>query len=139
MRIGKVKGVSKDLVNKYGNNFSTEFDANKKLVYQYSDITSKHLNNRVAGYITRLKVNEKKRAEVEAAEEAENAAAETGTVEIPEEARAELEVASGEEQVEEVEAVEKDAAATEAAEEDAKTEITPEETKVEEGSEEKKP
>jgi len=71
VRIGKVKGVSKELVSKYGNVFTTDFEVNKKLVYQYSDITSKHLNNRVAGYITRLKVNQKKRDEAEAAEAAE--------------------------------------------------------------------
>lgn len=71
VRIGKVKGVSNELVNKYGDVFTTDFETNKKLVAQYSDITSKRLNNRVAGYITRLKVNEKKRAEAEAAEAAE--------------------------------------------------------------------
>jgi len=86
VRIGKVKGVSKELVSKYGNVFTTDFDVNKKLVYQYSDITSKHLNNRVAGYITRLKVNQKKRDEAEAAEAAEVEEAEV--VEVVEEAAA---------------------------------------------------
>jgi small subunit ribosomal protein S17e len=86
VRIGKVKGVSKELVSKYGNVFTTDFEVNKKLVYQYSDITSKHLNNRVAGYITRLKVNQKKRDEAEAAEAAEVEEAEA--VEVVEEAPA---------------------------------------------------
>ncbi|MBC7120082.1 MAG: 30S ribosomal protein S17e [Candidatus Methanosuratus sp.] len=70
VRIGKVKGISSELVFKYGNVFTTDFEENKKLVQQYTDITSKRLKNRVAGYITRLKVNEKRRTEAEA-EEAE--------------------------------------------------------------------
>lgn len=68
VRIGKVKSISNELVLKYGNVFTTNFEENKKLIQQYTDITSKRLKNRVAGYITRLKVNEKKREEAEAAE-----------------------------------------------------------------------
>ncbi|MBC7126974.1 MAG: 30S ribosomal protein S17e [Candidatus Methanosuratincola petrocarbonis] len=68
VRIGKVKSISNELVLKFGNVFTTDFEENKKLVQQYTDITSKRLKNRVAGYITRLKVNEKKREEAEAAE-----------------------------------------------------------------------
>lgn len=71
VRIGKVKSVSNELVSKYPTVFSTDFEANKKLVYQYSDIRSKHLNNRVAGYITRLLVSQKKREEALKLEEAE--------------------------------------------------------------------
>jgi small subunit ribosomal protein S17e len=101
VRIGKVKSVSKELVSKYGNVFTTDFEVNKKLVYQYSDITSKHLNNRVAGYITRLKVNQKKRDEAEAAEAAEveeapAAAAEEAAVEPAAEAPAPAEEAAKE-------------------------------------------
>lgn len=71
VRIGKVKSISAELVSKYGTVFTTDFVANKKLVYQYSDIRSKRLNNRVAGYVTRLLVSQKKREEALAAEEAE--------------------------------------------------------------------
>lgn len=76
VRIGKVKSVSGELVSKYGDVFTTDFEANKKLVYQYTDITSKHLDNRIAGYVTRLLVNQKNRAEALAAEEAELASQE---------------------------------------------------------------
>ena len=76
VRIGKVKVVSNEIVNKYGSAFTTDFDTNKKLVYQYSDITSKHLNNRVAGYVTRLLVSKKKREETLRLEEAEIASQE---------------------------------------------------------------
>jgi small subunit ribosomal protein S17e len=76
VRIGKVKSVSNELVDKYGDVFTTDFETNKKLVYQYTDIQSKHLDNRVAGYVTRLLINQKKRAEAVAAEEAELASQE---------------------------------------------------------------
>jgi small subunit ribosomal protein S17e len=77
VRIGKVKSVSNILVVKFPTVFSTEFDVNKKLVYQYTDIRSKHLNNRVAGYITRLQVSQKKRDEALKLEEAEIASKES--------------------------------------------------------------
>lgn len=76
VRIGKVKSVSNEIVSKYPTVFSTDFEVNKKLVYQYSDIRSKHLNNRVAGYITRLLVSQKKREEALKLEEAEMASKE---------------------------------------------------------------
>ncbi|NHV60650.1 MAG: 30S ribosomal protein S17e [Candidatus Verstraetearchaeota archaeon] len=71
VRIGKVKAIAVELTERYPNVFTTDFETNKKLVYQYSDIRSKHLGNRVAGYITRLLVSKKKREEAIAAEEAE--------------------------------------------------------------------
>jgi small subunit ribosomal protein S17e len=71
VRIGKVKSVSGELVRKYPTAFSTDFDINKKLIYQYTDIRSKHLNNRVAGYVTRLLVSQKTREEALKLEEAE--------------------------------------------------------------------
>ncbi len=71
VRIGKVKAIAVELAECYPNVFTTDFESNKKLVYQYSSIRSKHLGNRVAGYITRLLVSKKKREEALAAEEAE--------------------------------------------------------------------
>ena len=76
VRIGKVKSVSNELVVKFPTVFSTEFEINKKLVYQHTDIRSKHLNNRVAGYITRLQVSQKRREEALKLEEAEIASKE---------------------------------------------------------------
>ena len=81
VRIGKVKSVSNEVVNKYGTAFSTDFDGNKKLIFQYTDIRSKHLKNRVAGYITRLLVSQKKREDALKLEEAELASQEA--VEAP--------------------------------------------------------
>ena len=71
VRIGKVKVIAVELTERYPNFFTIDFETNKKLVYQYSDIRSKHLGNRVAGYITRLLVSKKRREEAIAAEEAE--------------------------------------------------------------------
>lgn len=71
VRIGKVKAIAVELAERYPNLFTTDFENNKKFVYQYSNIRSKHLRNRVAGYITRLLMSKKKREEALAAEEAE--------------------------------------------------------------------
>jgi len=71
VRIGKVKSVSCELVRRYPTAFSTDFEVNKKLIYQYTDIRSKHLNNRVAGYVSRLLVSQKTREEALKLEEAE--------------------------------------------------------------------
>jgi len=49
-----IKNVSKELVNKYPNVFTTDFELNKKLLDKYLEIDSKHLRNRISGYIVNL-------------------------------------------------------------------------------------
>ncbi len=49
-----IKKVSKELVNKYPNVFTTDFDKNKKLLDKYLEVDSKHLRNRISGYIVNL-------------------------------------------------------------------------------------
>ena len=49
-----IKKVSKELINKYPSVFTTDFDKNKKLLDKYSEIDSKHLRNRISGYIVNL-------------------------------------------------------------------------------------
>ncbi len=49
-----IKSTSKELINKYPNVFTTDFDANKKLLDKYLEIDSKHLRNRISGYIVNL-------------------------------------------------------------------------------------
>jgi small subunit ribosomal protein S17e len=72
-----VKKVAKELVKRYPDKFSTDFESNKKLLGSVSKISSVRLRNRIAGYITRLvaiaKAAEKAEAEetAEAVEEAE--------------------------------------------------------------------
>jgi small subunit ribosomal protein S17e len=60
VRVGKIKIVARKLVETYPNVFTTDFKTNKELVCKYSNIRSKHLRNRVAGYITRLLMAKKK-------------------------------------------------------------------------------
>ncbi|TKJ21964.1 MAG: 30S ribosomal protein S17e [Promethearchaeota archaeon Loki_b32] len=55
-----IKSVSKELINKYPNVFTTDFEKNKKLLDKYLEIDSKHLRNRISGYIVNLlKIREK--------------------------------------------------------------------------------
>ncbi|RLI75749.1 30S ribosomal protein S17e [Archaeoglobales archaeon] len=48
-----IKIIAMDLLKKYADEFTNDFDENKRLVSQYTNITSKRVRNRVAGYITR--------------------------------------------------------------------------------------
>jgi small subunit ribosomal protein S17e len=55
-----IKNVSKELIHKYPNVFTTDFEINKRLLDKYLDIDSKHLRNRISGYIVNLlKIQEK--------------------------------------------------------------------------------
>ena len=49
-----IKNVSKELVNKYPDVVTTDFEQNKKLLDKYTEIDSKHLRNRISGYIVNL-------------------------------------------------------------------------------------
>ncbi|WP_295721238.1 30S ribosomal protein S17e [uncultured Methanobrevibacter sp.] len=48
-----VKRISKELIENHSD-FTTDFETNKKLVSEYSTVSTKHLRNKIAGYITRL-------------------------------------------------------------------------------------
>ena len=49
-----IKNLSKELINKYPDVFTTDFEKNKKLLDKYLEIDSKHLRNRISGYIVNL-------------------------------------------------------------------------------------
>jgi small subunit ribosomal protein S17e len=49
-----IKKVSKELINKYPDVFTIDFEVNKKLLDKYLDVDSKHLRNRISGYIVNL-------------------------------------------------------------------------------------
>lgn len=53
-----VKSVSRKLLDKHGEDFTSEFDKNKVLVSDFTDVSSKKMRNVIAGYIARLKKNE---------------------------------------------------------------------------------
>jgi small subunit ribosomal protein S17e len=49
-----IKKVSKELINKYPDVFTTDFEKNKELLDNYLEVDSKHLRNRISGYIVNL-------------------------------------------------------------------------------------
>ena len=52
IRTSFVKRISKELIETHQGKFTTDFEENKKLVAEYSTVSTKHLRNKIAGYIT---------------------------------------------------------------------------------------
>ena len=50
-----IKRVSIELVNKYPEVFSEDFENNKAMVNSLTDVSSVTMRNRIAGYITRYR------------------------------------------------------------------------------------
>jgi len=48
-----------ELIQRYSDKFSTDFDDNKKVVTETTELNSKKLRNVMAGYVTRLMRNKK--------------------------------------------------------------------------------
>ena len=57
------KKIARELVERFPDKFTTDFETNKKLVESLTNISSSKLRNRVAGYITQLQ-NQKKQKEL---------------------------------------------------------------------------
>lgn len=55
-----IKNVSKELISKYPNVFTKDFETNKRLLDDYVKIDSKHLRNRISGYIVNLIKNKER-------------------------------------------------------------------------------
>lgn len=70
VRPEKVKKAARELVRRYPDKFTTDFESNKKLVESLAKISSTKLRNRIAGYVTRL-VAGTQPAQTEEAEETE--------------------------------------------------------------------
>lgn len=66
---GKIKGIARTLLLKYGSSFSDDYYANKDFLRKIAIFKSKKLLNRVAGYITSIKSSAKQREMVEVGEE----------------------------------------------------------------------
>jgi small subunit ribosomal protein S17e len=49
-----VKKAAREIVERYPDKFTTDFEENKRLLNSLLDISSIRLRNRIAGYITRL-------------------------------------------------------------------------------------
>ena len=54
VRTEQVKRIARELLDRYPDKFSTDFEKNKQFVTELTNITSTKLRNRVAGYTTRL-------------------------------------------------------------------------------------
>ena len=54
IRTSFVKRLAKELIETHKGVFTTDFEENKKLVQEYSTVSTKHLRNKIAGYVTRL-------------------------------------------------------------------------------------
>lgn len=54
IRTSFVKRLAKELIENHPGKFTADFDENKKLVEEYSTVSTKHLRNKIAGYITRI-------------------------------------------------------------------------------------
>ncbi|MDH5449221.1 MAG: 30S ribosomal protein S17e [Candidatus Bathyarchaeota archaeon] len=49
-----VKRVARELLRRYADKFTTNFDENKEIIQSVTNIASTKLRNRVAGYVTRI-------------------------------------------------------------------------------------
>ncbi|NHJ46518.1 MAG: 30S ribosomal protein S17e [Asgard group archaeon] len=56
IRSQKIKRTAKELVAKYHQHLSVDFDHNKVLVAKLTNVQSKRMRNRIAGYVTRIMV-----------------------------------------------------------------------------------
>ena len=53
-----IKRVAIELVERFPEHFTEDFDHNKKAVSQLADFQGKALRNRVAGYVTRYRLQQ---------------------------------------------------------------------------------
>jgi small subunit ribosomal protein S17e len=62
-----IKNFAKDLLKAHESSFSPDFEQNKLIVSEFTDIKNKGIRNRVAGYIARVlrQRGERRRGEVE--------------------------------------------------------------------------
>ena len=54
VRTEHIKREAKQLVQRFPDKFNTDFENNKKLVEEFTNLSSTKLRNRIAGYVTRL-------------------------------------------------------------------------------------
>ena len=53
IRTSFIKRTSKELIENYEGKFTTDFEENKKLVEEFTTVSTKHLRHKIAGYVTR--------------------------------------------------------------------------------------
>jgi small subunit ribosomal protein S17e len=62
VRTDTVKRISRELLKRFPDRFTGDFESDKQVVNDLVTTPSKRLRNRIAGYITRLKIVEAERA-----------------------------------------------------------------------------
>jgi small subunit ribosomal protein S17e len=62
VRTETVKRAARELIERFPDKFTNEYGVNKLAVNELLRAPSKKLRNRIAGYVTRLKVTDAKRA-----------------------------------------------------------------------------
>ncbi len=65
----RVRRISEELLGRFPDSFGTDFQKNKEKLEQIAIVRSKMLKNRIAGYITKIKVKEHAEDEQKAPEE----------------------------------------------------------------------
>lgn len=60
-----IKRVAEKLVAEFPDQFSENFESNKELLEQYTNIESKVMRNRVAGYISTMMDQKEKKYEIQ--------------------------------------------------------------------------
>lgn len=55
IRSNYIKRVALELTRRYPEQFTDDFEHNKKLVEELTDVSSTTMRNRIAGYVTRLR------------------------------------------------------------------------------------
>lgn len=66
--MNRIKRLSNELLDRYPNKFTVNFDENKKMISDIATVRSKILRNKVAGYITsklRKDVDKEKNSQTE--------------------------------------------------------------------------
>lgn len=64
-----IKRIAIQLYEKFKDQLSTDFEANKKFVDKYIDVESKKVRNRIAGYLTRYVKMQMSKSKKESKEE----------------------------------------------------------------------
>jgi len=54
VRPERVKKIARELISRFPDRFTADFELNKKIVDTLTEASSSRLRNRIAGYITRL-------------------------------------------------------------------------------------
>ncbi len=67
--MNRIRKLTYELINKYQDKFTVDFQSNKEFIDQIAESESKYVRNKIAGYITRVIRKEKMPSEVASGEQ----------------------------------------------------------------------